>query len=99
MTRKISPTLILWNKDKEVFNGHVPISAIWSFIAVVTAVLNEKRDVIFSWESSASEGNMVYLGEEINHQWSKSIEFERALQQYLESYVTKNVRVFSVLRP
>jgi UDP-N-acetyl-alpha-D-muramoyl-L-alanyl-L-glutamate epimerase len=101
VSRKISPTLIEWNKDatREVFNGHVPISAIWSFISVVTATLHEKSDVIFSWESSASEGNLVYLGEEINHQWSKSIEYERALQQYLGSYVTKSVRVFSILRP
>ncbi len=99
VTRAISPTIIEWGKTKDVFNGHIPISALWSFIAVVTAVLNGQRDVVFSWESSASEGNLVYLGEEINHQWSKSIEFERALQSYLDEFVTKNVRVFSILRP
>ena len=99
VTRSISPTIVEWGKTKDVFNGHIPISAVWAFVAVVASVLHGQRDVVFSWESSASEGSLEYLGVEINHQWSKSIEFERALQTYIDEYVTKNVRVFSIVRP
>ena len=35
----------------------------------------------------------------INHQYSKSIEAERDFQNYLSASVTRDVRVFSVLRP
>ena len=99
VSRTISPTLIELNKDPKTLNGHVPITAILGFVGVVTAILHSNSDVVFALESSASEGNLEYLGEEINHQYSKSIEFERALQHYLSEFITKDVRVFSILRP
>lgn len=99
--RELDPAIL--NPESEIrqsgFNGHVPISAIWSMITVVTALIHGATDVTFSWERSASEGNLEYLGIEVNHQWSKSIEFERSLQAYLETFVTKHTRVFSLVRP
>ncbi len=97
--RTIDPELIALNDKSETYNGHIPISAIWSFLSVVIALVHQKTDVIFSWEQSASSGNLGYLGETINHQYSKSLEFERSLQAYSSSFVTNRVRVFSLLRP
>ncbi len=97
--RALSPNLIDFNTQEGVYNGHVPITGVLSFLSVVIAILHNKTDAIFSLEQTASEGNLKYLGEEINHQYSKSLEFEQSLQSYLSSYVTKNVSVFSLIRP
>ncbi len=95
--RALSPELFRLNEEGAL-NGHVPISAYISFLAVAIAVLGGYSDVIFSNERSANEGNVEYKGKTINHQWSKSLEFERMLQEYLANYVTKDVGYFSLLR-
>lgn len=83
----------------EAYNGHVPISVIWSFIAAFAAALCDYAWVVFSNESSASEGNVEYLGIEINHQWSKSVEAEELVRDYIHRYLTPDVTTFSLLRP
>lgn len=95
--RALSPELFRLNEEGAL-NGHVPISAYISFLAVAVAVLSGHTDVVFSNERSANEGNVEYKGKTINHQWSKSLEFERMFQGYLATYVTKDVRYFSLLR-
>lgn len=86
-------------KSGEAYNGHVPISTIWSFVSVFMAVLCDYRWIAFSNESSASEGNTEYLGEEINHQWSKSFEAEQLIRDYVHMFITPSVTTFSLLRP
>ena len=81
------------------YNGHVPVTAIMMFIGLAAAVLSGRRQVIFSDESSAGEGNVTYEGVEINHQYSKSLHFERMMQQYVAENISPDVRVFSLLRP
>jgi hypothetical protein len=49
-------------------------------------------------EKSANEGNVEYLGEQINHQWSKSAEFETAFNAYVDKYINKHLTYFSKLR-
>lgn len=97
--RQLSPNIFEINKFPETLNGHVPISAIWALMTVVMAIIHGASDVVFSWERSATEGNLEYLGMEVNHQWSKSLPFERSLQAYLDTFVTKRTRVFSLVRP
>lgn len=99
VSRTIAPELIDLNKRDDVYNGHVPITGILSFLSIIVAQLHKKTDVIFSLERTAEEGNLTYQGIEINHQYSKTLAFERAFQDYLASYVTKHVRFFSLLRP
>jgi hypothetical protein len=84
---------------KGALNGHVPITGYLSALSVVIAMLYGFDAVAFSNEQSASEGNLEYLGTEVNHQWSKSLEFERMFQEYLAKYVTGDVAYFSFLRP
>ncbi len=35
----------------------------------------------------------------MNHQWSKSFEFEKLFQQYVRRYITPDITYFSLLRP
>lgn len=85
--------------EKDALNGHVPISAILAATGCVTAVLAGKKDVVVSNENSASEPTLSYNGVEINHQYSKSLEFERMFQQVLEHQFGGTLRYYSLLRP
>ncbi len=83
----------------DAYNGHIPISAIFAAVGVLTAVLSGKRDVVVSNESSANESNLTYRGIAINHQYSKSLEFEQDFQTYLSHRLKGAVRYYSLLRP
>lgn len=80
------------------YNGHVPLSAIFASIGVVLAVLTNNRDVVVSNESSANEPTLKYQGVEINHQYSKSLEFELGFQEILKQNFDDSIRYFSYLR-
>ncbi|PCI44984.1 MAG: hypothetical protein COB49_10550 [Alphaproteobacteria bacterium] len=98
ITRKIDPRLFQLN-EQGAYNGHVPISGILGFIMAFAAVLYGYNTVIMSNEQSANEGNMVKDGLRINHQYSKSLEFEQDFSQFITRHVMKNFRYFSLLRP
>lgn len=80
------------------YNGHLPITGIISFVSVVVAYLYGYKAVITSLEKSADEGNTYYCDMEINHQWSKSSEFEQSFQNYVQKYISEDFSVFSPLR-
>jgi UDP-N-acetyl-alpha-D-muramoyl-L-alanyl-L-glutamate epimerase len=82
-----------------IHNGHVPISTIYAFVGIFAAALYDFRYIISSNEESANYGNVTYLGEKINHQWSKSFEFESMLSHYVKTYITPDITYFSLLRP
>lgn len=96
--REIDSLLFELNKEG-AYNGHVPISAIYSWTCVVAAILGDFQEIIFSNEHSANFGNVKYLDTEINHQYSKSFEFETDLANYIHSFLTPNLQYFSLLRP
>lgn len=96
--RELDPQLFALNKQG-AWNGHVPISSYFAFTAVFFALLHGKRDVVLSNEKSANVGNVTVDGVMINHQYSKSLAFEKDVQAYIASSITKDVRYFSVLRP
>lgn len=81
------------------YNGHVPISAIFASVGVIVAILTGKHDVIVSNEQSASEPTLHYRGVDINHQYSKSLEFETDFQAYLHHNFGDSIRYYSFLRP
>lgn len=96
--RMLSPTLFELN-DAGARNGHVPITAYVSILSCLMAVLYDYDGVAMSNERSANEGNVEYKGVTINHQWSKSAEFERMLRTYLQTTVQTNLEYWSMLRP
>ncbi|WP_321396763.1 hypothetical protein [Emcibacter sp.] len=98
MRRKLDARLFALN-DKGAMNGHVPITGILSFIMAAGAVLYGYDHIVMSNEQSANEGNMTWNGLEINHQYSKSLEFERDFTGYLQAHVIEGLTYFSLLRP
>jgi hypothetical protein len=97
LERKLDPKIF-----KEVagaYNGHVPISGVFAFLGLLSAVLYDYRYVIVGNEQSSNFGNVQYKGMEVNHQWSKSAEFEMMLQNYTRQFLTPDVTYFSLLRP
>ena len=98
VTRKIDNNLLSLNSDGYL-NGHTPFSSVLDFISISCALIFNYGKVILSNERSSNEGNTVYMGEVINHQYSKSIEFENLLREYVSKYIAKNLEIFSLLRP
>ena len=97
--RTLDPKLFEVIKSGGAYDGHVPMTAIHSFIYLTCAMLFGYNVVVLSNEKSASYGNVEYLGETINHQWSKSEEFEHILQEYVTGHIAQNLKIFSLLRP
>jgi len=96
--RELSPTLFELNKSG-AFNGHIPISSILAFLGVCAAILQNKKNIIFSNEHSANEVTIEVDGQKINHQYSKTIEFEKDFQTYLRDFISPDLDYFSFLRP
>lgn len=94
-TRTLDPLLFEHNKSGAL-NGHVPVTAINSLIACVVAVRGGFTDVVFSNEASASAGNTLWEGVEVNHQWSKGLAFEALLRDQLAG---SGLDYFSLMRP
>lgn len=77
-------------------NGHVPVTAINSAIAVALAVSDGFDEVLMGLERSANEPSLVVDGVEVNHQFSKSARGEELLARAFEP---SGVRYLSLLRP
>ncbi len=98
LVRRTIDARLLELNHQGALNGHVPITTIVSLCVLIAAVMHGHPEVIMSNERSASEGNVVYRGVEINHQWSKSVELEEALQRLLAT-ITPELTWSSYLRP
>jgi hypothetical protein len=94
--RRIDRTLLELNQQG-AHNGHVPVTAINSLAACMQALVVEAGAVAMSVEQSASEANFMWQGISVNHQWSKSLEFEGLLRDRL-SDVAPGLEYFSLLR-
>jgi hypothetical protein len=80
--REIDPQL-LRSAELGFLNGHVPVTGILSAIAVLAAVLTGRDAVVMSNEWSASIPTLEFGGRPVNHQFSKSEEFEAAFRGVL----------------
>ena len=96
--RIIDPELLELNAVGYL-NGHTPFSAYLAFLGTFVGVLHDYKNIIVSNERSASEGNIIFHGSEINHQYSKSYHFEKLFREYATKYLSKDVQYFSFLRP
>ncbi|MCW4386571.1 hypothetical protein OH146_12380 [Salinibacterium sp. SYSU T00001] len=96
--RRIDPALLELN-GRGALNGHVPVTAMNSLIAVAQARLLSLGPVVMSNENSAAEPTMVWNGEPVNHQWSKSLDAELLLAAAIEAQTGERGGYFSLLRP
>lgn len=96
--RRLDPLLMKLNKTGYL-NGHVPYSAYLSFLSLVVAGIIRSKYIAVGNEKSANEANVTYLGKPINHQYSKSFQFEKDFRAYVNSYITPDISYFSIMRP
>ncbi len=94
--RTIDPELLKLN-ERGFLNGHTPFSAMLAFYTLLASALTGFKQIALSNESSANEATIP--GTDINHQYSKSVEFERNFRQYTAEYINRNFNYFSFLRP
>lgn len=85
--------------QKNALNGHIPISAIFACVGTVVAILSGRSDVVVSNEYSANEPNFTYQDVPINHQYSKSQDFEEQYQNLLKRHFDTAQHYYSFLRP
>lgn len=96
INRTIDKKLIELN-SQGMINGHTPFSAMLAFTSYFVAYLLSKKYIALSNENSANESNVI--GEKVNHQYSKSFEFEKDFEEYSNKYLKAPVKYFSFLRP
>ena len=96
VSRKIDNELLELNK-KGFLNGHTPFSAMIAFLSYAISFMLGKKYIALSNENSANESNVV--GENINHQYSKTMEFENDFRDYAKKYLKTDIEYFSFLRP
>jgi hypothetical protein len=80
-------------------NGHVPITAIVSLIAVAGSYLYGYDSIAMAVERSASEETVMVDGTPVNHQYSKSLEFELLLRRLIAESIDPGLTYGSALRP
>jgi UDP-N-acetyl-alpha-D-muramoyl-L-alanyl-L-glutamate epimerase len=97
--RAILPELLRLNAAGHP-NGHTPFSAYLAFAAMLTGYLRGSGPVVAGNSRSDDEPNVPsYLGRPVNHQWTKSYEFEAAVKAYRDHWVPGAPGYSSPLRP
>ena len=96
INRTLDPTMLKLNAEGYL-NGHTPFSALLAFISVLVVFGSRSKYIALSNENSANESTVP--GTNINHQYSKSIEFEADFRNYVAENISDEVQYFSFLRP
>ena len=94
--RTIDPKLLELNAQG-CLNGHTPFSAMLAFYTLVISIGSGRINIALSNESSANESTVP--GTSVNHQYSKSLEFENDFRRYVASEISPVFNYFSFLRP
>ncbi|MFZ2150635.1 MAG: hypothetical protein WAZ12_04720 [Candidatus Absconditicoccaceae bacterium] len=97
ITRQMDNKLFDMNQQG-YYNGHVPITGIIAFVLEMAAYLYDYNYIVLANEKSSNEPNTYMDGIAINHQYSKSFEFEKDLDRYVNNYISSDVKYFSLLR-
>jgi UDP-N-acetyl-alpha-D-muramoyl-L-alanyl-L-glutamate epimerase len=93
-----APLQQVYPEIHEVLAAETPCSL---FAALPVLLQHGYRAMVLAHERSANTGNLVWsrTGEDINHQWGKSYDAERLLNDYLRTELVANVSYYSVLQP
>ena len=94
--RTLDKNMLELNKQGYL-NGHTPFSALVAFSSTITAYLQGLHYIALSNESSANESTVK--GSTVNHQYSKSFEFESDFHNYEKKWLHSGTYYFSMLRP
>ena len=95
ITRILDKKIIELN-EKGFLNGHTPFSSLVAFVSFLVCYLDNRKYIVLSNEGSANEPTV--LGTKINHQYSKTYEFENDFNNYTKKYFGIDIKYFSLLR-
>lgn len=93
--RVLDKKIIELNKERYL-NGHTPLSALIAFTSYLVCYISGKKNIILSNEASANEATVH--GTSINHQYSKTYEFECDFNEYMKNTLKLDINYFSLLR-
>lgn len=79
-------------------NGHVPVTYIMLSLAVIQAILLGKNTVLAAIAHEGDEPHAWIDDLPVNHQWSKTWQAEKAFADYVQRYISPDIRVGSPLR-
>ncbi len=82
-----------------VYLGHIPVSLVYAFTGILIAYQKNKKYIFVGNEASADEENNFWLDRPVNHQWSKSFEFEKIVNSFVKENIHKDLTYVSILRP
>ena len=97
VTRRRDPKInaaALWHRVSAAY----PSVSTFTFVATLLAEVLGYDSIVFSNERSADIGNLTYKGLEVNHQWCKSSEAEKMTNDYIQRFITPDIRTTSLLR-
>lgn len=94
--KRVLDKRLLELNNEGFLNGHTPFSSLVAFVSYLCAYLSNKKYVILSNEGSANEPTIP--GTKINHQYSKTYEFENDFNEYTKKYFNIDIKYFSLLR-
>lgn len=94
-SRSLDSRMLELNKQG-FLNGHTPFSAMVAFASYLTALIYHKKYIVLSNEASANESTVKDM--DVNHQYSKSYEFECDFKEYTARYLDDKILYFSLLR-
>jgi len=88
--------------EYKTYSGHIPYTLYTSCLICLVAGLTNMKYVVYSNEKSANFPNLTITEDgrqiDINHQYTKSYEFEKNYHYFLKTYVNKELEYFSILR-
>jgi UDP-N-acetyl-alpha-D-muramoyl-L-alanyl-L-glutamate epimerase len=97
--RHILPELLELNAKNHP-NGHTPYSAYLGVAATLVGYLRGSENVVAGNSRSDDEPNIdSYFGRSVNHQWTKTYAFEKALRDYRDRWVPCAPTYSSPFRP
>ena len=95
--KRINDKNLINLNQRGFLNGHTPFSAVVAFLSYLTAYIYGKKYIVLSNEASANEATV--LDTKINHQYSKTYEFENDFNCYTQKFFGIDIHYFSLLRP
>jgi UDP-N-acetyl-alpha-D-muramoyl-L-alanyl-L-glutamate epimerase len=96
--RHIDPQFQVLRQAPGAYHGHIPISLVFGLVGTALAIAEGAAYVVVANEASASIPRVMWQDRAVNHQWSKSFEFEQQLQQFVHEHITKQITYFSAIR-
>lgn len=79
--------------------GHKPVSALLAFISILYAYVYKYSYVVTANEHSSNFSNLKINNILINHQYTKSLDFEKKFNVFIQNKLFEGITYYSILRP